>query len=94
MADIQEIFRTDADASHETGDVLQSGGQDPAVSVLMACQIIHDSLDNIRDIVGKTAVEDNQVCVKCIDQIVDPDRHIFHKSSIISTASGIFPDSL
>ena len=79
VTDIQKMFTAQPDSAHQTGDVLKTGRDDPAVPVLMSGQVFHDPGVNIRNIVGKGAVQHDQVCVEGVDQIIDTNGHIFHK---------------
>ena len=45
----------------------------------MTGETVNDPLVDIRDVIGKAAVQYDQICVEGIDQIVDPNGHILYK---------------
>ena len=79
MSDAKEMFHTDADATHKTGNILKSGRNNTAASVLVSGQIFFDAFVDIRNIVGKRTIQYYQFNVKGIDNIVNGNGHIFYK---------------
>ena len=64
MSNVQKMFTAQADTTHQTGNILKSGGNNLAVSVLMSGQVFHNSGIYIWNIVREGAVQYNQIRIE------------------------------